>query len=233
MIEVRKLHKSYGPTGVLRGLDLTAPSGEALVLLGPNGAGKTTLLRILATLTKPDSGEVTIHGIDATGSGELVRQSIGVVMHSPMLYGDMTVLENLQFFARMFGVPDTDARITRLLEQVEMDSRSDVRVRLLSHGQQKRVALVRALLHSPRTLLLDEPESGLDQRARAILTGIINDYRSAGRSVIFTTHQLDLGLEVADSVAVLERGRVALHEPTSGVDIAALQRQFSEPVGAV
>ncbi len=131
MIEVKKLHKSYGATGVLRGLDLPAPSGEALVLLGPNGAGKTTLLRILATLTRPDSGTVTVHGNDATKQGELVRQSIGVVMHSPMLYGDLTVEENLSFFARMFGVPEPATRITEVLERVEMDRRADVRVRHL------------------------------------------------------------------------------------------------------
>lgn len=229
MIEVKKLVKSYGPTGVLRGLDLSAPSGEALVLLGPNGAGKTTLLRILATLTKPDSGSVTMHGIDAAKSGELIRQSIGVVMHSPMLYGDLTVLENLKFFARMFGVSSPEPLINELLQRVEMDRRADVRVRLLSHGQQKRVALARALLHSPRTLLLDEPESGLDQRARSVLEGIVDEFRSPGRSVIMTTHQLELGLKVADSIAALERGRVALHEPASAVDIAQLQRQFAEP----
>lgn len=231
MIEVKKLVKSFGPTGVLRGLDLSAPPGEVLVLLGPNGAGKTTLLRILATLTKPDSGTVTVHGIDAAKQGELVRQNIGVVMHSPMLYGDLTVAENLSFFARMFGVPSPETRIAELLERVEMDRRSDTRVRLLSHGQQKRVALARALLHSPRTLLLDEPESGLDQRARAILEGIISEFRSPGRSVIMTTHHLELGLQVADSVAALERGRVALHEPASAVDIQLLQRQFTEPAG--
>lgn len=233
MIEVKKLVKSYGPTGVLRGLDLSAPSGEALVLLGPNGAGKTTLLRILATLTRPDSGSITIHDIDATKRGEIVRQNIGVVMHSPMLYGDLTVTENLHFFARMFGVPTPEDRITDLLARVEMDRRSDVRVRLLSHGQQKRVALARALLHSPRTLLLDEPESGLDQRALTILKGIISEFRSPGRSVVMTTHHLELGLQVADSIAVLDRGRVSLHEPTSSVDIAQLRGQFAEPLGAV
>ncbi len=233
MIEVAKLIKSYGPTGVLRRLDLSAPSGEALVLLGPNGAGKTTLLRILATLTKPDSGSVTIHGIDALKNGELVRQNIGVVMHSPMLYGDLTVHENLQFFARMFGVPEPEPRITELLARIEMDRGAETRVRLLSHGQQKRVALARALLHSPHTLLLDEPESGLDQRARAILEGIISEYRAPGHSVIMTTHHLELGLQVADSVAALARGRVALHEPVANVDVASLQRQFAEPVGAL
>lgn len=233
MIEVQKLHKSYGATGVLRGIDLNAPSGESLVLFGPNGAGKTTLLRILATLTKPDSGTVRVNGVDPTSSGEAIRQRIGVLMHSPMLYGDLTVLENLQFFGRMFSVSNISNLASELLERVEMDSRKDVRVRLLSHGQQKRVALARALLHSPRTLLLDEPESGLDQRARSVLQGVINDYRSPGRSVILTTHQLELGLQVADSVAVLERGRVALHQPVSNVDVTSLQQQFSESVGAV
>ncbi len=233
MIEVKELVKSYGVTGVLRGLNLTAPNGQVLVLLGPNGAGKTTLLRILATLTKSDSGTATIHGMDVAKNGELVRQSIGVVMHSPMLYGDMTVSENLAFFARMFGLPSPDRRIAELLQRVEMDRRADIRVRLLSHGQQKRVALARAMLHSPRTLLLDEPESGLDQRARCILEGIINEFRSADRSVIMTTHQIELGLQVADSVAALERGRVALHEPASAIDIAQLQARFSEPTEAL
>lgn len=230
MIEVKQLTKSYGPTGVLRRLDLAAPSGAALMLLGPNGAGKTTLLRILATLTRPDSGAITIHGIDATKQGELVRQNIGVVMHSPMLYGDLTVKENLVFFARMFRLAEPEQRIRELLERVEMDRKSDTRLRHLSHGQQKRVALARALLHSPRTLLLDEPESGLDQRAVAILSGIVNEFRSPGRSVVMTTHRLELGLEVADTVAVLERGRVTLHEPVSNVDIAMLQRRLGEQV---
>ncbi len=233
MIEVKKLVKSYGPTGVLRGLNLSARAGECVVLLGPNGAAKTTLLRILATLTKPDSGSVSIHGVDPAKQGELVRQSVGVVMHSPMLYGDLTVAENLGFFARMFGLMTPESRIAELLERVEMDHRRDVRVRLLSHGQQKRVSLARALLHSPRTLLLDEPESGLDQRARSVLEAIIGEFRSPGRSVLMTTHHLDLGLQVADSVAVLERGRVTLHEPVSAVDVVRLQARFSEPVGAV
>ncbi len=240
MITVKQLVKSYGPNGVLRGLDLDAPSGEALVLLGPNGAGKTTLLRIVATLTRPDSGAVTVHGLDAAKQGELVRQNIGVVMHSPMLYGDLTVEENLRFFARMFGVPEPGDHIAQLLERVEMDRRRDVRVRLLSHGQQKRVALARALLHSPRTLILDEPESGLDQRARTVLEGVIADHRSQGRSVIMTTHHLEMGLRVADRIAVLERGRVSLHEAAQDVDAEELQRRFGEqaaeaigPVGAV
>lgn len=200
------------------------------MLLGPNGAGKTTLLRILATLTRPDSGEVTVHGFDATKQGEFVRQNIGVVMHSPMLYGDLTVQENLVFFAAMFQVSEPSQRIKELLELVEMDRKVDSRLRHLSHGQQKRVALARALVHSPRTLILDEPESGLDRRAVGVLESIVNDFRSNGRSIIMTTHQLELGLEVADSVAVLQRGRVTLHEDSSSLDISELRQLLSDEI---
>ena len=230
MIEVKKLHKSYGATGVLRGLDLSAPAGQSLALLGPNGAGKTTLLRIISTLTRLDTGSVTVNTFDTASRGEFVRQVTGVVMHSPMLYGDLTVAENLNFFAKMFQLENPGPRIKSLLERVEMDRRIESRVRHLSHGQQKRVALARALLHSPRTLILDEPESGLDQRSRGVLAGIINEYRSPGRSVIMTTHMLDFGLQLADSVALLERGRVAMHEAVTPSTIADLQQQLGDQV---
>jgi heme ABC exporter ATP-binding subunit CcmA len=230
LIEVKKLHKSYGATGVLRGVDLVSPAGASLALLGPNGAGKTTLLRIISTLTRPDTGSVTVNTFDTASQGAYVRQVTGVVMHSPMLYGDLTVGENLGFFAKMFQLESPGPRIKSLLERVEMDRRIETRVRHLSHGQQKRVALARALLHSPRTLILDEPESGLDQRSRNVLVGIINEYRSPGRSVIMTTHMLEFGLQLADSVVLLERGTVAMHEAVTPATIADLQKQLGEQV---
>jgi heme ABC exporter ATP-binding subunit CcmA len=230
LIEVKKLHKSYGATGVLRGVDLVSPAGASLALLGPNGAGKTTLLRIISTLTRPDTGSVTVNTFDTASQGAYVRQVTGVVMHSPMLYGDLTVGENLRFFAKMFQLESPGPRIKSLLERVEMDRRIETRVRHLSHGQQKRVALARALLHSPRTLILDEPESGLDQRSRNVLVGIINEYRSPGRSVIMTTHMLEFGLQLADSVVLLERGTVAMHEAVTPATIADLQKQLGEQV---
>jgi heme ABC exporter ATP-binding subunit CcmA len=228
LIEVKKLEKSYGATGVLRGLDLEARPGEVLTLLGQNGAGKTTLLRILATLTRPDSGHVRVQGLDPVKQGELVRQATGVVMHSPMLYGDLTVRENLLFFGRMFRLDRTQSRARLVLERMEMDERADVRVRHLSHGQQKRVALARALLHQPRMLLLDEPESGLDQRARRLLEDVIDEFRAPGRSVVMTTHELDRGIELADHVVVMHHGRVALEQSGRSIDRAEVRRVYSE-----
>jgi heme ABC exporter ATP-binding subunit CcmA len=230
LIEVTKLHKSYGATGVLRGIDLSTQPGASLALLGPNGAGKTTLLRIISTLTRPDTGSVTVNSFDTASQGAYVRQVTGVVMHSPMLYGELTVGENLRFFAKMFQLQNPEPRIKSLLERVEMDRRIETRVRHLSHGQQKRVALARALLHSPRTLILDEPESGLDQRSRNVLAGIINEYRAPGRSVIMTTHTLDFGLQLADSVAMLERGTVATLETVTPSTIANLRKRLGDHV---
>lgn len=211
---------------MLRGLNLEARSGEALALLGSNGAGKTTLLRILASLTTADSGEVTINGLDVAKDGASTRLITGVLMHSPMLYGDLTVEENLLFFCKMFRLENALQRSVQLLERVEMDTRRELRVRNLSHGQQKRVALARALLHEPKALLLDEPESGLDQRAREILDGIIDDYRSEGRIVIMTTHELERGLRIADRLAVIDRGKVAFEQEKSQFDIESLNARF-------
>jgi heme ABC exporter ATP-binding subunit CcmA len=230
LITATKLEKSYGETAVLRGLDLQARPGETLALLGRNGAGKTTLLRILATLTRPDSGEVRVDGIDIARNGELARQVTGVVLHSPMLYGDLTVVENLMFFGKMFRLDDTRDRAMALLRRVEMERRADVRARALSHGQQKRVALARALLHEPRILVLDEPESGLDQRAREALAGIVDEFRSSGRTVIMTTHELVSGLRMADRVAVIEHGKVAYEKARGEFDVETVRARFGDLV---
>ncbi len=188
-----------------------------MVLLGPNGAGKTTLLRILATLTKHDAGSVTVNGFDAAAQGELVRQTTGAVLHSHMLYADLTARENLRFFARLCRISDPERRILEAAERMQVAHRLDDRVRSLSHGLAKRVALARALLHAPRLLLLDEAEAGLDQPALKLLDGVLDEHKRDGRAVVMTTHQVERGLEQADRVVVISHGRVVLDRPRSEV----------------
>ncbi|MSQ08876.1 MAG: heme ABC exporter ATP-binding protein CcmA [Dehalococcoidia bacterium] len=224
--QVRGLEKSYGIVSALRGVDMDAIPDECLVLFGPNGAGKTTLLRILAGLTRPDAGTVTVNGHDIAREGELARQSTGALLHSPMLFADMTVRENLRFFARMFGIPDSERRIGEAAERTHMTYRLDDRVRTLSHGLAKRVALARALLHAPRLLILDEPETGLDHSALKLLDGVIADYRRGGRSVVMTTHSLERGLAWADRVVLLSRGRVLLDRSRAQVSTHDLESAF-------
>ncbi len=220
----RGLVKSYGPNAVLRGIDLTALPNRTLTLLGPNGAGKTTLLRILANIVRPDEGKAIIDGNDVAKRGELARRVTGAVLHSPMLYGDLTVRENLLFHARMFRVPDRAARVEEVAGLLRVERRLDQRARNLSHGLQRRVSLARALLHRPKLLLLDEPETGLDQAALEALDNVILDYRLGGRAVIMTTHSLSRGVRLGDRVGIMAMGRMVYEEERQNIDPDEVQR---------
>ena len=209
-VKAEAVVKNFGETAVLRGLDLELPTGEVTVLLGTNGAGKSTLLRILAMLTQVDSGNISMLGADIAQHGPTVRSLTGSVLHSPMLYGDMTIRENLMFFAELYRLENVEDLIATITAQVGIEPRLDHRVRTLSHGFQKRAALARALIHAPQLLLLDEPESGLDSRSVARLHRIIDEYRSQGRTVIMTTHIVEHALEISDRAVVLNNGTVGL-----------------------
>jgi ABC-type multidrug transport system ATPase subunit len=148
------------------------------------------------------------------------------VLHSPMLYGDLTARENLLFTCRMFRLDNARRRVEECAERMQVARRLDDRVGTLSHGLQKRVALARALLHSPRLLILDEPESGLDQSALALLDSLLDDYRRAGRAVMMTTHALERGLEMGDRVTILSQGRIAFDQPRAGLDRQSVREAY-------
>lgn len=213
---------------MLRDLDLTLPPGEVTVLLGSNGAGKSTLLRILAMLTQADSGSVSVCGIDIARNGPAARKLTGSVLHAPMLYADMTGRENLAFFAGLYRLQNVDELIVSTAARVGIESRLDDRVRTLSHGYQKRVALARALMHDPQLLLLDEPESGLDSQSVSRLDDLIDEYRSDGRTVVMTTHIVEHGLEIADRAVLLSGGNVALESSSPGADAANIIASYSQ-----
>ena len=207
-IEIRGLHKAFGPTRVLAGLDLRVEWGETLVVLGANGSGKTTLINLLATLAKPDAGVLRVGGLDLGRYGRAVRRAVGVITHDPVLYDHLTAYENLKFSARLFGLDGIDERIETAAETMGMSRHLHQRAGTLSHGMKQRVGIARALLHDPPVLLMDEPDSGLDQEALALLDGVL-DGGSGRRTVLMTTHSLDRSLGAGRRVAVLARGRVA------------------------
>ena len=227
------IEKSYGPVAALRGVDLVVHPGEVVVLFGPNGAGKSTLLRILATLTRPDYGAVTVGGFSCDTDGEQARRLVGTALHSTMLYGDLTVRENLRFFGSMFRIPEIDRRVDEVAAQLQIAPRLDDRVRTLSHGFSKRVALARALLHDPLLLLLDEADAGLDERAGGIFRDLVRDYRSRDRSVVMTTHDATRGLDMGDRAVVLAQGKVVLDTTCSAIDAADLARLLAGAAEAV
>jgi heme exporter protein A len=231
-IEARGLSKAYGRAQVLRGLDLDVPWGQVLTILGPNGSGKTTLIKALAMLTRPDSGEIRIGGLTPKRSGQRIRRVIGVVAHDTLLYDDLTGYENLKFFARMFRLDRIEERIELVAERMGMTARLDQRVGTLSHGMKKRFSIARALLHEPLILIMDEPESGLDQEALALLEDVILDHSIPYRTVLMTTHNLERGLALGDRMAILSRGRIAYQESRDAVGSDALKEKYFQYTGA-
>ena len=211
----RDVRKTFEFKPVLRGVSLMVPAGATVALLGPNGAGKTTLLRILATLARSSAGEVTIDGLDLRRDAQDIRRRIGYLGHQPMLYEELTAEENLDFFARMYGVQNRQAQVSALLERVGLRQKAKDRARDLSRGQTQRLALARALLHEPSLLLLDEPDSGLDEQGVALLEEILSERSAAGQTAIFTTHDLAWGLRVADRAVALVAGRVTYDGTTA------------------
>ena len=237
-ILVEGLEKSYGEWPVLWDLDLSLPWGESMSLFGANGAGKTTLLRILATSVRPDAGEVRIAGHDLRRHTAQVRRHIGVVAHRSFLYDDLTPRENLNYYARLYGIRDRESRISAALERVGLSGRADHRTRTLSNGMQRRAAIARAILHQPEVLLLDEPETGLDQDSRQMLGELLREWTAGGRSVVLTTHDINLGIEWGHRSAVLAGGKLHLagrdaetiQGALSGLDPETERQQSSAPV---
>ena len=219
-IEVQGVSKAYGRSIALNDLNLSVPWGRALTIFGPNGSGKTTLIKVLATLSKPDAGTISIAGLDARREGALARRLIGVMTHDPLLYDDLTARENLRFTARMFGLEDPSERIETLSTQLDIKSRLDQSVGTLSHGWKKRFSLARALLHDPPILLMDEPESGLDEQALTGLGEVLGEESVLRRTVVLTTHNFERGLDFGDEVAILAKGRLVYRETSVNVSDA-------------
>ena len=209
-VAVAGLSKTYGTTRALIDVDLRVPWGKALTVFGHNGAGKSTLLRVIATLVRPDRGTVEVGGFERARQATQLRSFVGYVGHQPLLYDDLTPTENLAFYARLYGIADARERIPQTLEDVGATAWAGRRVRTLSNGMQKRVAIARALLHRPSVLLLDEPETGLDVDGVAMIDRLVRSVADGGATVVMTTHGMEHGLELADQVAVLVEGRVAL-----------------------
>lgn len=232
MIETRKLAKAFGLKPVLRGVDLTVAPGEVTVLLGPNGAGKSTLLRILATLTRPTAGQARVAGLALPEGAAEARRHLGVVLHHPLLYGDLTAEENLRFFAQLYGVEPPAPRIAAALARVGLTTRRHDLVRTFSRGMQQRLAIARASLPQPSVWLFDEPYTGLDLAASDMLDGLLRTAAQGGAAILMTTHDLARGLALAERVLILYRGVIALAARRGEFDPAEFARTYAAIVNA-
>ena len=229
-IETKKLTKVFGDRKALDKVSIEVPEGAFLSIFGPNGAGKTTLVRTLATLSRATSGTALVAGFDAKEEPDKVREHIGLILHNPMLYPDLTAMENLMFTAQLYGVVNAEERVRELLRAVELDHRRFDVVRTFSRGMTQRLSIARALMNDPDVVFLDEPYAGLDPHAVEIFDGLIEQLRD-GRTFIMVSHDLQKGFDVCTHALVLARGRVVSYAPKEDIDFEQFRQLYRETVG--
>jgi heme exporter protein A len=209
MIETKQLIKRVGDKVILRGVNLSIKQGQTVAILGPNGAGKSTILKVIATLLKPSSGEVLINNMEIKKHALEVKSLIGYLPHASLLYDHFTPLENLVLFGKLYGIKDVEKRAKELIEKVGLSFFLHEPVKSFSRGMVQRVAIARAIIHDPRILLLDEPHTGLDQQAIAILNKVILEMKSQGTTTVMVTHDFKQAAEICDRIIIIKNGKIA------------------------
>jgi sodium transport system ATP-binding protein len=211
MIVVRNLHKSFGEVKAVRGVSFEARDGEITGLLGPNGAGKTTTLRMLYSLLPPDEGEIRIDGLDPNSDAMEIKRTLGVVPDGRGLYNRLTARENIEYFGELHGMSRTEMkdRIAHLTKTLGMEDFIERRTEGFSQGQRVKVAIARAMVHSPQTVLLDEPSNGLDVMATRALRNYILSLKRDGHSVVLSTHIMQEVAALCDRIVIIAKGEVA------------------------
>ena len=211
MIVVNELYKSFGEVKAVNGVSFEARDGEITGLLGPNGAGKTTTLRMLYSLLPPDAGEIRIDGLDPARDAMEIKRTLGVVPDSRGLYSRLTARENIRYYGELHGIPRSaiDERIEELTRTLDMDDFIDRRTEGFSQGQRVKVAIARAVIHRPQTVLLDEPSNGLDVMSTRALREYVRSLKRAGHCVVLSTHIMQEVAALCDRIVIIAKGEVA------------------------
>lgn len=213
VILARGLRKSFGELTAVDGIDFEVREGECFGVLGPNGAGKTSTMRMLYDFSPRDGGELSVFGMDPSLQGTRVRQLLGVVQQQDNLDQELSVRENLEVYAGYYGIDfhSLAGRLDELLAFMELQGREDAQIRELSGGLQRRLTILRALVHKPRLVILDEPSTGLDPQARHQIWAVLRKLASSGVTVVLTTHYMDEAERLCDRLVIMDKGRI-LHE---------------------
>jgi heme exporter protein A len=233
MLELRNMTKLLGDKLVLRNITLTLEKGEILAVIGPNGAGKSTFFKCTVGLLQPTSGEILLDGkLVKKNSGE-VKQKIGFLGHESFLYNTLSPLENLKFYGKLYKVKDLDRKANDLLKEVGLYLFRDMPIRSFSRGMMQRLAIARVLLPDPEILMLDEPHTGLDQEAVALLNKIIKKKQASGTSILIISHDFEQVHTLADRVAVLRKGKIiSTMALGSDIDLPAMKQWYEKEVSS-
>lgn len=232
-VQLNSISRAFDARKVLKGIDLTVPAGQSILVCGVNGAGKSTLLNIIAGLITPDDGTVNICGSNIAKHPQKTKPAIGFISHKPMLYNELTVTENLLFFADLYGIDKPSEHINQLLDNLGLSQYRYDPVGILSRGCIQRLTIARAILHKPQILLADEPFTGLDTQANSHFISIMKDFIASGRTVIMTTHDTSLGLSCCSRVVILDKCSIIFDAATADIDADAFGRDYLAYAGGV
>jgi len=211
---------------ILHDLTFDITAGSYVALLGANGAGKSTLLHVLATLTVPTAGELMLFGKRVGRGNPAIRANIGMIGHQPMLYRDLTALENLVFFGKLYNVKNPIDRAEELLNQVALSHRADDPACTFSRGMVQRLAIARALMHDPKLLLADEPFSGLDMASGRMLENMLAELHAQGKTIVLVNHDIEQSLAITQRAIVLRQGRIVVNAPTRELDLETVIQEI-------
>ncbi len=225
-IKAAEVCKSFESRAVLEKINLRLGSGEGLCICGKNASGKTTLLRTIAGLLRPNSGSVEICGFDTQQRREEAMAMLGAVFHKSMIYPQLTIIENLRFFAGLYGLKNVNGLIDELLERTYLADYRYEKAGILSAGMLQRLALVRALIHSPKVLLADEPFSALDSQGSELVIKMLHDFRSAGGAILMTSHNLDSALHCCSRAAVLDEHKIIFDAEIRDITLSEFSRDY-------
>ena len=225
-IKIDTLSKSFGFKKVLDGINLQFEKGDFVTLFGPNGAGKTTLIRILSTILKSDEGNISISDYDIKKNVSDIRKIIGLLSHENFLYQNLTVAENLKFFAKLYNVKNSEESISYKLNKIGIYSKRNELIRNLSSGMKQRVSIVRSLVHDPEIILLDEPFVGLDIEGSEYLLELFGEFKKENKTALVTTHDLRLGLHECTKVVVINKGQIRFNEIIENVDVNSFESTY-------
>ena len=227
-LEVYNISKSFGRVKILNEVSFNLHNGEIVLLTGPNGSGKSTLLKIIASLIHPDGGSIKIFGEKSPTTPEYTRTQIGCLLHDNMLYSDLTIRENLEFVAGLFGIENIYKTVNDIGTTFELGRIMETRIRYLSHGQARRVAIAKAFIHKPKLLLLDEPESGLDAISLELLHEETNRLRSTGTTVLMTSHSFGTTNNICDRVIILNNSKIIFDKELNEISSSEINDLISK-----
>ncbi|ESU30955.1 hypothetical protein G3A_19240 [Bacillus sp. 17376] len=231
MLELKKMTKMLGDKLVLRNITLSLEKGEILAVIGPNGAGKSTFFKCTVGLLQPTSGEIFLDGELVKKNSSQVKQRIGFLGHESFLYNNLSPLENLKFYGKLYKMKNLERKATELLKEVGLYLFRDMPIRSFSRGMMQRLAIARVLLPDPDILMLDEPHTGLDQEAVSLLNTIIKNKRDSGTSILIISHDFEQVHALADRVAVLRKGKiVSTRSLGEGVSLAEMKAWYEAEV---